>query len=178
MGLPLVSSGRAQPVLHPAVSPHGDPGGSQRQTAIGGELRPRRWRRVSHTDVAPVSSTGLDFNPDGIEFANGARWLPEQRRIYLHGVGQVKVHVHHQVQGRVKTIQINRQGRHWMLVLSCDDVAANPLPATGARAGVDVGIVRYATLSDGTGVDNPPWACTASDRLTVAQQRLTGARRG
>ena len=63
------------------------------------------------------SSTGLDFNPDGIEFANGARWLPEQRRIYLHGVGQVKVHVHHQVQGRVKTIQINRQGRHWMLVL-------------------------------------------------------------
>ena len=48
-----------------------------------------------------------------------------------------------------------------MLVLSCDDVPANPLPATGRQAGIDVGVVRYATLSDGTGVDNPRWARAA-----------------
>jgi putative transposase len=78
----------------------------------------------------------------------------------------------------VKTIQIKRAGRRWMLVLSCDDVPANPLPATGRHAGVDVGIVRYATLSDGTAVDNPRWARTASDRLTAAQQRLQRAERG
>ena len=32
---------------------------------------------------------------------------------------------------RVNTIQIKRQGRRWLLVLSCDDVPTNPLPATG-----------------------------------------------
>jgi putative transposase len=64
--------------------------------------------------------------------------LPEQRRVYLQGVGLVKVHVHRQVQGRVKTIRIKRHGRRWLLVLSCDDVPTNPLPATGRQAGIDV----------------------------------------
>jgi putative transposase len=108
---------------------------------------------------------------------DGARWLPEANRVYLQGIGQVKVHVHRQVVGRVKTIQIKRQGRRWMLVLSCDDVPSKPLPTTGRQAGIDVGIVHYATLSDGTGVDNPRWARAASDLLAVAQRRLQGAKR-
>ena len=83
---------------------------------------------------------------DSVEWpkdGDGARWLPETKRVYLQGVGQVKVHLHREVRGRVKTIQIKRAGRRWMLVLSCDDVPANPLPATGRQAGIDVGIVRY-----------------------------------
>ena len=115
----------------------------------------------------------MEWPKDG----DGARWLPEQRRVYLQGIGQVKVHLHRQVPGRVKTIQIKRQGRRWMLVLSCDDVPTNPLPATGRQAGIDVGIVSFATLSDGEHVDNPRWGRTAADRLTAAQQRLQRAKR-
>jgi putative transposase len=40
---------------------------------------------------------------DGVEWpkdGDGARWLPERRRVYLQGVGQVKVHLHRQVAGR------------------------------------------------------------------------------
>ena len=64
-----------------------------------------------------------------------------------------------------------------MLVLCCDDVPASPLPATGRQGGIDVGIVRYATLSDGAGVDNPGWGRTAADQLAAAQQRLQRAKR-
>ena len=63
-----------------------------------------------------------------------------------------------------------------MLVLSCDDVPTNPLPVTERQAGIDVGIARFATLSDGTGVDNPRWGRQAGDRLTAAQ-RLARAKR-
>ncbi len=108
---------------------------------------------------------------------DGARWLPEAQRVYLQGIGQVKVHVHRQVTGRVKTIQIKRQGRRWMLVLSCDDVPTNPLPVTGRHAGIDVGIVSFATTSDGEHFDNPRWARAAADQLAAAQQRLQRARR-
>jgi putative transposase len=109
---------------------------------------------------------------------DGARWLPEDKRVYLQGIGQVKVHVHRKVAGRVKTIQIKRQGRHWMLVLSCDDVPTNPLPETGRQGGVDVGIASFATTSDGVHIDNPRWGRRAADKLTAAQQRLQRARRG
>jgi putative transposase len=52
---------------------------------------------------------------------DGARWLPEAKRVYLHGIGQVKVDVHREVAGRVKTIQIKRAkaeeaGRAWIEV--------------------------------------------------------------
>ena len=77
----------------------------------------------------------------------------------------------------MKTIQIKRAGRRWMLVLSCDEVPANPLPVTGRRAGIDVGIVSFATTSDGAHLDNPRWGRAAADRLAAAQQRLQRAQR-
>jgi putative transposase len=109
---------------------------------------------------------------------DGARWLPDARRVYLQGIGQVKVHVHRQVQGRVKTIQITRRGRHWMLVLSCDDLLADPLPATGLQAGVDLGITSFATTSEAEHIDNPRWGRSAEDQLAAAQRRLQRAQRG
>jgi putative transposase len=66
---------------------------------------------------------------DSVEWpkdGDGARWPPERGRVYLQGVGRVKVQVHRAVQGRVKTIQVKRAGRRWLLVLSCDAVAAMP----------------------------------------------------
>ena len=115
----------------------------------------------------------MEWPKDG----EGARWRPEQRQVYLQGIGQVKVHVHRQVMGRVKTIQVKRQGRRWILVLSCDDVPTAPLPATGRQAGLDVGIVSFATTSDGEHIDNPRWGRAAGDRLAAAQQRLQRAQR-
>src|ERR1700730_5300241 len=114
---------------------------------------------------------------DSVEWpkdGDGARWLPEQRRVYLQGIGQVKADLHREVAGRVKTIQIKRQGRRWILVLSCDDVPTDPLPATGRQ----VGIVSFATTSDGAHVDNPRWARASAAPLAAAQQRLQRARRG
>lgn len=107
---------------------------------------------------------------------DGAHWRPEQRRVYLKGIGQVRVHLHRPVRGRVKTIQIKQQGKRWLLVLSCDDVPAIALPATGRQVGLDVGIVSFATTSDGEHLDNPRWGRLATDRLTAAQQRLQRAR--
>jgi hypothetical protein len=118
---------------------------------------------------------------DSVEWpkdGDGARWLPAQRRVYLQGIGQVKVELHREVAGRVKTIQIKRQGRRWMLVLSCDEVPTNALPVTGRQAGIDVGIVSFATTSDGEHVDNPRWARASADRLATAQRRLQLARHG
>lgn len=118
---------------------------------------------------------------DSVEWpkdGDGARWLPEARRVYLQGIGQVKVTMHRRVAGRVKTIQIRREGRHWMLILSCDEVPQNLLPDTGEQIGVDVGIASFATTSDGAHIENPRWARTVADQLATAQRRLARATRG
>ncbi|MQA64264.1 MAG: IS200/IS605 family element transposase accessory protein TnpB [Actinophytocola sp.] len=109
---------------------------------------------------------------------DGCRWHPDTKRVYLQAIGQVKVAAHRQVEGTVKTIQVKREGRHWYLILSCDDVPPNPLPATGKQAGVDVGIASFATTSDGEHVDNPRWARTGAAELAAAQRNLARKKRG
>jgi putative transposase len=139
------------------------------------------FRRVKRGEKAGYPRFKGAGRFDSVEWpkdGDGARWLPSARRVYLQGVGQVKVLLHRPVVGRVKTIQIKRAGRRWMLVLSCDDVPPHPLPGTGRRAGIDVGIVSFATTSDGTHIDNPRWGRAGADRLAAAQQRLARAKRG
>jgi putative transposase len=118
---------------------------------------------------------------DSVEWpkdGDGARWHPDSNRVYLKGIGQVKVSAHRQVVGRVKTIQVRREGRRWALILSCDDVPVDPLPTTGRQVGVDMGIASFATTSDGVHVNNPRWGRRAAARLTRAQGSLARARRG
>lgn len=108
---------------------------------------------------------------------DGCGWQREPGRVYLQGVGHVKVRQHRPVEGHVKTVQVKRDGRRWAVVLSCDEVPAHPLPATGVSVGLDLGVVRFATLTDGTVIENPRWLRTSADELASAQQRLSRCQR-
>jgi putative transposase len=112
------------------------------------------------------------------EDGDGCRWQPDARRVYLQGIGQVRATVHRQVEGRVKTIQVRRQGRRWLLVLSCDQVPTRPLEPTRAAVGVDLGIASFATTSDGEHVPNPGYGRVAAVKLGTAQQALARKQRG
>src|SRR6478736_3600895 len=132
-----------------------------RRLKAGGKVGYPRFKGSGRFDT-------VEWPKDG----DGARWHPDSTRVHLQGVEQVKVSAHREVRGRIKTIQVRREGRRWILVLSCDEVPTNPLPGTGHQAGVDVGIASFATTSDGAHIDNPRWGRAASDRLTAAQRGL------
>ncbi len=111
---------------------------------------------------------------------DGCRWdsVTGQHRVYLQGVGHVRVHQHRPTGGRVKTISVKREGRRWYVVVSCDDVPAVPMPATGRAIGIDLGIVSFLTTSDGEQVDNPRHLRVAAEKLATAQQALSRCKRG
>jgi putative transposase len=90
----------------------------------------------------------------------------------------VKVTAHRIVQGRVKTVQVRREGRKWMVVLSCDDVPVRLLQPTGEVLGIDVGIASFATTSQGDHIDNPNSGRNAADKLAGAQRVLARKKRG
>ena len=118
---------------------------------------------------------------DSVEWpsdGDGCRWKPDVGRVHLQGVGHVKVHAHRPVQGRVKTISAKREGRRWYVVLSCDDVPARPIPATGREVGLDVGVARFATTSDGEVIASPRYTRKSADEMAAAQQSLSRKQRG
>ncbi|GGK87360.1 transposase [Planomonospora parontospora subsp. parontospora] len=114
---------------------------------------------------------------------DGCRWdsqpgHPTATFVRLQGVGHVRVHRHRPVKGRVKTISVKREGSRWYVILSCDEVPAEPLPATGAVAGIDLGVASLVTTSDGTHVANPRHLAATADRLATAQRDLARTKRG
>jgi len=94
------------------------------------------------------------------------------------GIGHVRVHQHRAVTGRVKTIAVKREGKRWYVVLSCDEVPAEPLPPTGSQVGVDMGVAHFATTSDGAHVPNPRHLTASADRIAAAQRDLARKKRG
>ncbi|MFF0596779.1 RNA-guided endonuclease InsQ/TnpB family protein [Streptomyces antibioticus] len=124
-----------------------------------------RFKGVGHFDT-------VVFPKDG----DGCRWdsTPHDRRtrVRLQGVGHVRVHRHRPVRGRVKTISVKREGTRWYVVLACDEVPAEPLPATGAVVGIDLGVARFLTTSDGAHVANPRFLQSMAGELAEAQRHL------
>ena len=99
-------------------------------------------------------------------------------RVYLAGIGHVRVHQHRPVKGHIKTITAKREAGRWYLVLSCDDVPAEPMePACGA-AGIDMGVASFLTISSGAHVPNARYFAASADRLAAAQRNLATKRRG
>jgi putative transposase len=66
----------------------------------------------------------------------------------------------------------------WYLVLSCDEVPTRPLPATGRQIGIDLGVARFLTTSDGEVEVNPRFVHRSQAELTAAQQTLARKQRG
>ncbi|MGH3779066.1 MAG: RNA-guided endonuclease InsQ/TnpB family protein [Pseudonocardiaceae bacterium] len=108
---------------------------------------------------------------------DGCRWSPATNRVRLQGIGNVRVHQHRPVTGRVKTISVKREGNRWYVVLSCDDVPAEPLQPTGAVTGIDLGIASFLTTSEGEHIPNPRCLAASAQRLADAQRVLSGCER-
>ncbi|MFJ7098978.1 RNA-guided endonuclease InsQ/TnpB family protein [Streptomyces mirabilis] len=120
----------------------------------------------------------VEFPKDG----DGCRWdsTPHDpaTRVRLQGVGHVRVHQHRPVPGKVKTIAVKREGRRWYVILTADQAAPEPLPATGSVVGIDLGIANFLADSNGEFVPNPRHGRKAAAKLEAAQQALARCKRG
>ncbi|WP_431900107.1 RNA-guided endonuclease InsQ/TnpB family protein [Nonomuraea sp. bgisy101] len=108
---------------------------------------------------------------------DGCRWdsqpeHPTTTYVRLQGIGHIRVHQHRPVRGTVKTISVKREGSRWYVILSCDGVPAQPLPATGAVAGIDMGVASLVTTSDGDHLANPRHLAVSADLLAATQRDL------
>ena len=98
-------------------------------------------------------------------------------KLTLSKIGTIKLKLSRQIQGKVKTCQIKREIDKWFVIFTVE-TKSEPLPKTGQSIGIDVGISSFATLSDGTQIDNFKYYESTQKKLRVAQRRVARRKKG
>jgi putative transposase len=87
---------------------------------------------------------------DSFRFPQGFKVEEGNNRIYLPKVGWVRYRNSRALRGTVKNITVSRQGDKWFASVQTEFEVAEPVHASTSQVGVDLGVVRFATLSDGS----------------------------
>ena len=104
--------------------------------------------------------------------------LTHDKRLYLSKVGTIKVKLHREIIGKIKTCTIKREGEYWYVCLACEVEQVKRTPYTDEAIGIDLGVSTLATLSTGDVIENPKHYHKTEKRLAKAQQALSCKKRG
>ncbi len=96
-------------------------------------------------------------------------------RLQLSKIGNIKVKLHREMKGSVKTLTLRRDAGCWYACFSVEFEPA-PLPRNDKATGIDVGLSAFATLSDGTEIANPRLYQAAQAKFRRAQRRVARRR--
>ena len=122
-----------------------------------------RYKGKGHFDSFTYPQTGFSFTHDS--------------RVTLSKIGSIKVKLHREIKGTIKTCTIKREGDCWYVVFACE-VEYEPVEVSEEAVGIDLGLLHFATLSDGSIIENPRYYRKAEKKLERLQQALARKKRG
>jgi putative transposase len=99
------------------------------------------------------------------------------QKLRLSKIGKVTVRLHRAIKGNIKTCMIKRELDKWHVCFACE-TKPEILPKTYKDAGIDVGIEKFAALSDGALIKNPQFLRESEAKLKYEQRKLSRKKKG
>lgn len=115
---------------------------------------------------------------DSFTYPQSGFSLSKDQRVCLSKIGTMKVKMHREIEGRVKTCTVKREGTHWYVVFTCEVEQEVVFHPSEEVVGIDLGVLHFATLSDGSTIENPRYLRCAQQQLKRLQQAMTRKKRG
>ena len=94
-------------------------------------------------------------------------------RVFLPKIGWVRYRNSRVVEGRIKNVTVSRRAAHWMVSIQTEREVDRPLPVATSAVGIDVGVARFATLSDGSFITPRNRFKPHEEALHKAQQAMS-----
>lgn len=94
-------------------------------------------------------------------------------RIFLPKLGWLRYRNSREVLGAVKNVTVSLSSGKWFVSIQTEREVDRPLPEASTAVGIDVGIARFATFSDGAFLEPLNSFKRHEDRLRKAQQSLS-----
>jgi len=86
---------------------------------------------------------------DAFRFPQGSKLDQSNSRIFLPKLGWLRYRKSRDVLGEISNITVSRYGKRWYVSIQTERDVPTPVHASLSAVGVDVGVARLATLSDG-----------------------------
>lgn len=132
------------------------------------------FRRLKEGAVPGFPKFKKKGQTDSFRFPQGVKI--EGDRVYLPKIGWIKYRASRAIAGKLLQATIKREGAHWFICLACEVniEESTSVAVTAEKAvGIDLGLKRFAVLSDGTEIENPRFLERALVKLRRAQRRLS-----
>ena len=94
-------------------------------------------------------------------------------RILLPKLGWLRYRNSREALGQVRNVTVSHSGGKWFIAIQTQRVLEQPLPMSTTAIGIDVGIARFATLSDGNYAAPLNSFKTHQQRLARYQRRMS-----
>ena len=131
------------------------------------------FRRVKSGDKPGYPRFKAFDRYDSFTFPQSGFKLTDTGRLYLSKIGNVKIKLHRPLEGKIKTLTIKRDTLgNWWACFACE-VETIPLPPIANIVGIDLGLLKFATLSTGEQIENPRFFRKDEKELAKAQRRLS-----
>lgn len=97
----------------------------------------------------------------------------------LSKTGDIKIKLHRPLEGNIKRLIIRRTSTgKWFVSILTDTETYQPLELSDKSIGIDIGILSFATLSNGTYVPNPRFYIQEEKALARANRKLSKVEKG
>lgn len=117
---------------------------------------------------------------DNIRFVNFGKYCAlEGRFVKLPAkLGWIKFRRSRKIQGRIKNCTVSFESGHWWISFLAERTVKDPVSPEAPSVGIDAGIARFATLSDGSHVEPRNSLTRTLSRLAKRQRALSRKRKG
>lgn len=109
------------------------------------------------------------------EHRNGFRM--HEHSIRITKIGEIKCVVHRTFDGEPRTCVIRKDNDKWFACLAYESEVQS-LPESSESVGIDLGIEKFAALSDGSFVENPRFFHHDKKELSKADRKFSQTKRG
>lgn len=132
-------------------------------------------KQKKYKDYTSMTFPQFGFNKKGNRMAMS---FSENNKLYNTKLGEIDILFHRPIEGTIKQLIIKRQGTRWYAIFSVERQALPIDIDINNAIGIDVGINKYAVLSNGLEYENPRFLRKKEKQLKKAQRKLSKRKKG
>jgi putative transposase len=100
------------------------------------------------------------------------------KKLKVTPFGEINIRMHREVEGKTKTLTLKREGDGWFAIFTTETDKAIPPKKEGNPIGIDLGLMTFATLSNGEEIKKPKHFKIYEDKLAEKQRQLSRKKKG